>query len=252
MSSAYGKEPGEGPRRFMGEAGARGFFRYLETRAKSPGRYLLEQGAQWLLGWLPGPPGMLARRLAYAPLLARGSRPPVAESGVEWMHMDSILLGRDVYVDRLCRLHASQAEIRLGDFTRVMRGAYLCSYVSGARPGEGIRTGSRCWIGVDAILASGQGGLFLGDEVLIGPRAALVTGDHDTSRPDLAATCRTYSGKPITIGDNVWIGTGAVVVGGVSVGEGAVIAAGAVVTRDVPPATIVGGVPAKTIRRLDG
>ncbi len=54
--------------------------------------------------------------------------------------------------------------------------------------------------------------------------------------------------KPVTIGNDVWIGANAVVMGGVTVGDGAVIAAGAVVTHDVPPYAIVGGVPAKVIR----
>lgn len=245
--------PGDRPevlRDFMGGASASSLAKYLETRARSPLRYLLEQGAQWLLDWVPGPLGLLARRLAYHPLLARGSSAPLCESRVEWMHMGNIRLGVDVYVDSLCRLHASRAAIELGDCTRVMRGAYLCSYVSNAREGEGIKTGSRCWLGVNCVLASGQGGLFLGEEVLIGPQAVLVTGDHDFARLELTATQRDYSGKPITIGDNVWIGAGAVVVGGVSVGANAVVAAGAVVTRDVAAGEVVGGVPARTIKTL--
>lgn len=54
--------------------------------------------------------------------------------------------------------------------------------------------------------------------------------------------------KPVTIGNDVWIGTGAVIMGGVNIGDGAIIASGAVVTHDVPPYAIVGGVPAKVIR----
>ena len=53
---------------------------------------------------------------------------------------------------------------------------------------------------------------------------------------------------PISIGKNVWIGANATVLAGVSIGDGAVIAAGAVVTKDVPENTVVGGVPAKTIK----
>jgi len=193
---------------------------------------------------------MLVRRVLYGPLMARGSAAPVVEGGAEFMHMGNIRLGHSVYVDRLSRIHASRAAIELGDCTRVMRGAYVCSFVSEARPGEGIRTGARCWVGVNAVLSSGQGGLSLGNDVLIGPQAVLVTGDHDFSRLDVPATQRDYTGKPITIGDNVWIGAGAVVLGGVSVGENAVVAAGAVVTRDVPAGMVVGGVPAKVIKMV--
>lgn len=250
MSAREENERAEGLNDYMGKASTGAFRKYLETRAANPIRYILEQGVQWLSGWVPGPVGMVVRRMLYSPLLARDSAAPVCESGAEFMHMGSIRLGNSVYVDRLCRLHASRAEIELGDCTRVMRGAYLCSYVSNARPGEGIRTGARCWVGVNAVLASGQGGLFLGNDVLIGPQAVLVTGDHDFSRLDVPATQRDYTGRPITIGDNVWIGAGAVVLGGVNVGSNAVIAAGAVVTRDVAAGTLVGGVPAKVIKEL--
>ena len=234
----------------MGRTTAGAFRKYLDTRAATPAHYVLEQGAQWLFGWIPSPVGMLVRKILYSPLMAHGSASPVAENGAEFMHMNNIRLGHSVYLDRLSRLHASRAGIELGDCTRVMRGAYLCSYVSNARPGEGIRTGARCWIGVNAVLASGQGGLVLGDDVLVGPQAMLVTGDHDFSRLDIPATRRDYTGTPITIGNNVWIGAGAVVLGGVRVGDNAVIAAGAVVTRDVDAGTVVGGVPAKKIKTL--
>jgi len=250
MNARYPGDPPEVLNDFMGKSSASAFGKYLETRAKTPGRYLMEQGAQWLLGWIPGPLGMLGRKIMYHPLMAKGSASPVCESRVELMHMSNIHLGNSVYVDSMSRLHASQAAIDLGDFTRVMRGAYLCTYVSNARPGEGISTGARCWIGVNAVLASGQGGLFLGDEVLIGPQAVLVTGDHDFSRLDQPATQRGYTGRPISIGDNVWIGAGAVVLGGVTVGSNSVIAAGAVVTDDVAARSVVGGVPAKTIKML--
>lgn len=57
--------------------------------------------------------------------------------------------------------------------------------------------------------------------------------------------------RPIHVADEVWIGSGAIVTGGVTIGRGAVVAAGAVVTRDVEPMTVVGGVPARLIRRIE-
>ncbi len=91
-----------------------------------------------------------------------------------------------------------------------------------------------------------QGGIFIGDDVLIGHNTVLATIDHD-----LDAASRRNHYAPIHIGDRVWIGASVVITKGVTIGEGAVIAAGAVVTKDVPPYTVVGGVPAKVIRRLE-
>jgi len=83
---------------------------------------------------------------------------------------------------------------------------------------------------------------------MIGPRVAIVGRDHLFTKP---GTPIIFSGRPelpsTEIGDDVWIGYGAIVIAGVSIGRGAIVAAGAVVTRDVPPYTIVGGVPAKRI-----
>ncbi len=89
------------------------------------------------------------------------------------------------------------------------------------------------------------GGIELGDNVQIGPHVTIVTNNHDlTNRYVLK--CRK-----VVIENNVWIGAGACIMPGIHVGENAVIAGGAVVTKDVPANTVVGGNPAKIIRKLD-
>ncbi len=223
---------------------------YVRSRARNLGRYLIEQGAQSFFSWVPGPLGMVARSAVYRPLLARGSAGPFVEPDVELFHMDGLRMGRSVYVDRYVRIHASVAGIELGAGTRVMRGAYVSSYVSNARAGEGIVTGKNCWIGVDTVLSAGQGGIFLGDNVLIAAQTVVVCGNHDFAKVDLATLDQPYYGRPIRIGSDVWIGTHAVVLGGVTIGDHAVIAAGAVVNTDVEPYAVAGGVPARVIKKL--
>lgn len=90
-----------------------------------------------------------------------------------------------------------------------------------------------------------QGGIFIGDNALIGHNVVFATIDHD-----LDPSTRTNHYAPIHVGNNVWIGANAVITKGVTIGDGAVVAAGAVVTRDVPSMTIVGGVPAKVIKHV--
>jgi len=88
----------------------------------------------------------------------------------------------------------------------------------------------------------------IGDNCFIAPRVSIFTAAH----PLDAAT--RISGlefaKPVTIGDNVWIGGHAVINPGVTIGDNVVVAAGAVVTKDVPPNVVVAGVPARIIREL--
>ena len=92
-----------------------------------------------------------------------------------------------------------------------------------------------------------QGGITIGDGVLIGHNVVLATANHDLE----PSKSRKLHYKPIVIGDNVWIGSNSVILQGVTIGEWSVVAAGAVVTKDVEPFTVVGGVPAKFIRKVD-
>ena len=89
-----------------------------------------------------------------------------------------------------------------------------------------------------------------GDNVMLGPRVSLFSAGHPLDA-DIRNTGLEY-GKPITVGSNVWIGGCVTVNGGVTIGDNAVVAAGAVVAKDVEANTIVGGVPARLLRRIDG
>lgn len=91
-----------------------------------------------------------------------------------------------------------------------------------------------------------HGGVTLGDGCQIGHNVVFATLNHGLSPEERPITYPA----PIVLERNVWIGSNATILQGVSIGENAVVAAGAVVTRDVPANTIVGGVPAKFIRKI--
>ena len=113
----------------------------------------------------------------------------------------------------------------------------------------GIRTsGQKVSIGKGTVINQGcllytTGGIIIGENVSISSGVWLVTGTHDINDPQFIDLY-----KPIIIGDYVWIGTRATLLGGITIGNGAVIMAGAVVTHDVNPYEVVGGVPARVIR----
>jgi acetyltransferase-like isoleucine patch superfamily enzyme len=89
----------------------------------------------------------------------------------------------------------------------------------------------------------------IGDRVRIGHDVLLLTNDHDIGERELR--CGPLIAMPIHIGDGAWLSSRCIVLPGVSVGAGAIVAAGAVVTRDVPPDTLVAGIPARIVRGLD-
>ncbi|RQV05566.1 sugar O-acetyltransferase [Burkholderia cenocepacia] len=115
-----------------------------------------------------------------------------------------------------------------------------------ATGGAGMKLGRNVFVNQNCTFYD-LGGLEIGDDVMIGPNVSLITSGHPVEpsrrRDGVVA-------KPIVIERNVWIGAGATIIGGVTIGENAVVAAAAVVTRDVPPNTLVGGNPAKIIRSI--
>ena len=111
--------------------------------------------------------------------------------------------------------------------------------------GKNIHLGKNVFINAGCKFQD-QGGITIGDNVLIGHNVVMATLNHNEDikkRGNLIPA-------PISIGNDVWIGSNATILSGVSVGDGAIIAAGAVVTKDVKAKTIVGGVPAKYIRDI--
>jgi len=113
--------------------------------------------------------------------------------------------------------------------------------------GLDIRVGRRVFINQCCTLYD-MGGVDIADHIMIGPNVNIITSGH----PLAPSERRAYiEAKPIVIEKNVWIATGATILGGVIVGENSVVAAGAVVTKDVPPNSFVAGVPARVIRTLE-
>ncbi len=111
--------------------------------------------------------------------------------------------------------------------------------------------GKNITIGKDVFINSGchfqdQGGIEIGDGALIGHNVVMATINHDLNPKEN----RKNHYAAIKIGAHVWIGSNATVLPGVTIGDYAVVAAGAVVTRDVPAMTVVGGVPARVLKTI--
>ena len=112
---------------------------------------------------------------------------------------------------------------------------------------ENISIGKRVSIN-DNVFLNGYGGIEFGDDSGVAYGSALISEDHDISDPDIPMKEQPKLPGKITIEKNVWVASNCVVLRGVTIGEGSVVAAGSVVTKSVPPFSIVGGNPARVIR----
>ena len=137
-----------------------------------------------------------------------------------------------------------QLEVILAGYNSI--GAYTVIQGSGV-----LTLGERSFIGEFCVLGT-NARVDIGCDVMIAQAATIRDTDHGFEAIDVPMLKQGIRTAPVMIEDDVWIGHGATVLKGVRIGRGAVVAAGAVVTKDVPPYAIVGGIPARILRMRDG
>jgi len=223
---------------------------YLNRQASSIIRYFYEQTIMFLFGWIPTIVGVGLRGLFYR-LIMKMDGAVAIESRVRIRFADHVRLGHGVYIDECAYLHACPNGIVIGDNSIIMHGAVLHVYNFRDMPHSGIRIGKDSLVGEYCVIR-GQGGVEIGDRVYTSPFTQIIAVNHIFDDPNRPFVEQGITAEGIVIEDDVWLGAGAVITDGVRVGKGAVVAAGAVVTKDVPPHTVVGGVPAKPIKTIDG
>lgn len=151
-------------------------------------------------------------------------------------------LGPDAILGPHVLVHGAGG-IRIGAGFSCWRGTSL----SAAERGE-LTLGNHVSLNANVMLSAANGGTIrIGNDVLIGPHVVVRASDHAFGRRDIPIRTQGHTAATIVIEDDVWLAAQVTVVGGVRIGRGAIVAAGAVVTRDVAPYTIVGGVPARMI-----
>jgi maltose O-acetyltransferase len=166
----------------------------------------------------------------------------------EWLGHEIVQQLRDVYA----RAAGSAVIPRLARWIPLRaigvqaRGASLApgTYIDSGNVAIGRRTfvNHRCYF-------DGNAPIRIGADCAVGPRVCFLTSGHELG-PSSRRPGPTIS-APITVEDGCWIGAGSILLPGVTVGRGAVVAAGSVVTRDVPPDSLVGGVPARVLKDLE-
>jgi acetyltransferase-like isoleucine patch superfamily enzyme len=223
---------------------------YIRRQADNLGRYVLEQALQASVGWVPTILGIGLRAFLYRPMLRMEGWAAV-ESRVRLRFASHIRLGHGAYLDQGVYIHACPNGVEIGPGTLVMHGAVLHVYNFRGIERSGI------WVGRDSLIGEynvirGQGGVTIGDRVYTSPLVQILAVNHVFDDPARPFVEQGITAEGIAIEDDVWIGAGAIVTDGVRIGQGAVVAAGAVVTEDVPPHTVVAGVPARVVREITG
>lgn len=221
---------------------------YLSRQAASLWHYIFEQSLYLLVGWIPTIIGIGIRGILYRAILKIDGWAAI-ENGVRLRFASHITLHHGSYLDQRVYLHACPGGIEIGANTIVMHGAILHVYNFRDMPHSRIKIGADSLIGEYSVIR-GQGGVEIGDRVYTSPHSQLIAVDHVFDDKDVPFIEQGIRAKGIVVEDDVWIGSAAVITDGVRIGKGSVVAAGAVVTNDVEPYTVVGGIPAKLIREV--
>ncbi|MFZ1399248.1 MAG: acyltransferase [Candidatus Promineifilaceae bacterium] len=223
---------------------------YLSRQATGLGRYVVEQLLFFTVGWVPTLVGIGLRGFLYRLILNMEGMAAI-ENNVRLRFANHITLKNGVYLDQGSYLHACPAGIEIGEASIVMHGAVLHVYNFRGLPHAGIKIGRDSLIGEYSIIR-GQGGVTIGDRVYTSPFTQIIAVNHIFNDPERPFIHQGITAEGIVIEDDCWLGAGAVITDGVRVGRGSVVAAGAVVTKDVPPHSVVAGVPAKIVKTIDG
>jgi len=221
---------------------------YIQRQASSLSRYALEQSLYFLMSWIPTIMGIAMRAFFYRLILKMDGWVAI-ENGVRLRFADHIRLGHGVYLDKGTYLHACPNGIAIGQNTIVMYGALLHVYNFRELPHSHIHIGRDSLIGEYTVIR-GQGGVDIGDRVYTSPFVQIIAVNHIFDDRERSFIDQGITAEGIIIEDDVWLGSGAIVTDGVRIGQGSVVAAGAVVTQNVAPYTVVGGVPARAIREV--
>lgn len=157
-------------------------------------------------------------------------------------------VGKNFIAEDYCEIHCLSLEgIIVGDNVSIGRFAMIRpSGYYGREIGVGLEIGSDSSVGPYCYIGCG-GGIKIGNNVMLSPRVSLHSENHIFVHSDIPIKEQGVTKSPIIIEDNCWIASSSVILSGVTIGKGSIVAAGAVITKDVEPLSVVGGIPAEVI-----
>ena len=240
---------GEGPfgsttgGRTIGRAGLlANFGNYVErtTGERSLLRFVWQGAVLTLLYRLPTISAAALRGLVYRTVLGSIGSMCLVEEDVRLQVPRRVHLGRRVFIGQYSYLDGGTSALRLGDDVHVARFCTLRAGEAGIEVKAGAGINIRCYL-------DGNGGIEIGENALLSPGVQVISGNHVFADPSVPIRWQGTAYGKVTIGDDCWLGTNAIVLPGVTVAKGSVVGAGAVVTKDLPDYSIAVGVPARIV-----
>jgi acetyltransferase-like isoleucine patch superfamily enzyme len=234
----------------VADPGRSAFQKYqdLVVGSRDPLRLILHELIVLTTSWVPGALGLVVRKIAYPLLLGACGRNVTFGHGVVLRHPGKVRLGNDVIVDDLVVLDAKGSAnrgITIGNGVFLGRGTILSCKDGDIVLGDHVNIGFQSQIFSGSTVMVGRYGLFAAYTYLVG-------GGHAFEGRGTPVLEQARESKGIAVGENVWLGAGALVMDGVTIGDDVVVGAGAVVTADLPKGAVAVGVPARVVRTREG
>lgn len=222
---------------------------YIKTEAGSLLHYLIEGIFLFFLKNFPSLPGIVIRSFCYKFLFEKSFFSSFIGKNVEIKYFSEICLGKNVFIDKNVYLHSGKPDgIKIGNHTRILDSARLHIWNFKNIPHSGIKIGSHCSIG-QFCLIHGHGGVKIGNHVMLAPQVIIDPGEHKRNLLNIPMIHQGNVFKGVVIEDDVWIGSGAIILNGVRIGKGSIIGAGSIVNKNVPAYVVAAGCPAKIIKK---
>lgn len=166
-------------------------------------------------------------------------------------HGYMITSGPSLIIEDYVQMNAlSDKGIMLGRNVTIGKNSIIMCTGVIANRGVGLTIGDYSAVGAQSFLGC-QGGIRIGKNVIMGPGVRIFSENHNFDDRNVPIRLQGESRKGVVLDDDCWIGSGVTIVDGVTVGAGSVIAAGSVVTKDIPPFSVAGGVPAKVLKQRE-
>jgi acetyltransferase-like isoleucine patch superfamily enzyme len=197
-----------------------------------------------IFGSLPGGAGILLRKYVYKRLFSKSNNVTFGRH-LTIRHPSKIFIDKGTIIDDFCVLDAKSERnpgIIIGEKCLLSRNATISTGYKGY-----VRIGKNTIIGASSLL-QGPGGIDIGENVLIGDQTVLNAGKHIYEDPELPILEQGITMEGISVGDDVWIGTGVIVTDGVTISKGSIIEPGSLVNTSILPYSVAAGSPAKIIK----